>query len=76
MIMEKRCPFCKGQGTLPDPAGILSKVKHCPVCMGRGFNLVPQDAKSCGFCKGTGRMSSEGGGTKQCQDCGGMGSVW
>jgi DnaJ-class molecular chaperone len=76
MILEKRCPFCKGQGTLPDPAGVLSKLKHCPVCMGRGFNLVPKDAKDCGFCRGKGRVLTEGGGNKQCPDCGGMGSVW
>jgi DnaJ-class molecular chaperone len=76
MILEKRCPFCKGQGTLQDPTGVLSKLKPCPVCLGRGFNLVPRDANSCSFCKGTGRVQSEGSGTKQCPDCGGMGSVW
>jgi DnaJ-class molecular chaperone len=76
MILEKRCPFCKGQGTLPDPGGILTKLKPCPVCVGRGFNLVPRDANNCSFCKGIGRVQSEGSGTKQCPDCGGIGSVW
>lgn len=76
MITEKRCPFCKGHGTLPDPAGILSKIKHCPVCMGKGFNLVPKDAPNCGFCRGTGQVSSEYGGNKQCPDCNGLGYKW
>lgn len=76
MMMEKRCPYCKGQGTLPDPLGILSKRKPCPVCIGKGFNLVPRDAKNCTFCQGTGQVQAEGSATKLCPDCGGIGSRW
>lgn len=76
MMMDKRCPYCKGQGTLPDPHGILSKRKPCPVCIGKGFNLVPRDAKHCSFCQGAGQVPAEGGATKLCPDCKGIGFAW
>jgi DnaJ-class molecular chaperone len=76
MIMDKRCPICKGQGTVPDPHGVLSTKKACPICMGKGFNLVPRDAPSCSFCHGSGQVLAEGSGTKLCPDCKGLGSVW
>jgi DnaJ-class molecular chaperone len=76
MIMEKRCPYCKGHGMLPDPGEVISKRKACPVCMGRGFNLVPKDANRCSFCQGTGQVATEHGNSKLCPDCRGIGSIW
>jgi DnaJ-class molecular chaperone len=76
MIIEKRCPFCKGQGTVPDPYGVLSNRKACPVCLGKGHNLVPRDANICSFCQGNGYVPAEAGGTQLCPDCKGLGSLW
>jgi DnaJ-class molecular chaperone len=74
MMMDKRCPYCKGQGTVPDPHGVLSNRKACPICLGKGFNLVPRDANQCSFCQGTGQVSA--GEMKTCPDCKGIGSIW
>lgn len=76
MIMEKRCPYCHGQGTVPDPLGVLSPRAPCPICSGRKFNLVPRDANPCSFCKSLGKIEVEGGGTTICPDCHGIGSIW
>ncbi len=76
MMLERRCPYCKAQGTVPDPHGVLSKRKPCPICLGRGFNLVPKDANLCSFCQGSGQVRAEGASTKICPDCKGLGSVW
>jgi DnaJ-class molecular chaperone len=76
MIMEKRCSFCHGQGTVPDPQGVLSSRAACPICAGRKFNLVPRDANPCGFCKSLGKIEGEGGEAKICPDCHGIGFIW
>ncbi len=76
MIMEKRCPYCKGQGTVPDPNGVLSPRMPCPVCGGRGHNLVPRDAGHCGFCHANGKIETYDGQSKICPDCGGIGYRW
>jgi DnaJ-class molecular chaperone len=76
MMMDKRCPFCHGQGTIPDQNGVMSPRASCPICQGRGFNLVPRDADRCAFCRGTGKVESESGGEKICPDCGGIGYKW
>jgi len=76
MIMEKRCPYCHGQGTIPDPNPILSPRAACPVCQGRGYNLVPRDANSCGFCRATGKIEGGEAVTRICPDCNGIGYRW
>ncbi len=76
MIMEKRCPYCKGQGTVPDPNGVLSPRAACPVCQGRGHNLVPRDAEHCGFCHANGKIETYDGIIQVCPDCGGIGYRW
>jgi DnaJ-class molecular chaperone len=76
MMMEKRCPYCHGQGTVPDPKGILSTRAACPICQGRGFNLIPKSAELCGFCRSNGKVDAEDGGTKICPDCKGLGFTW
>jgi DnaJ-class molecular chaperone len=76
MIMEKRCSYCHGQGTVHDPGGVLSDKVSCPVCSGRGFNLVPRDANHCGYCRGTGRITRDAEQSDLCPDCGGIGYTW
>jgi DnaJ-class molecular chaperone len=76
MILEKRCPYCHGQGTVPDPVGVIASRKACPVCTGRGHNLVPRDAQLCSYCRGGGHAPLGGKEDKPCPDCGGIGSVW
>ncbi|HJX03350.1 MAG TPA: hypothetical protein VJ488_02195 [Dehalococcoidia bacterium] len=76
MFMEKRCPFCHGQGTIPDPSGILSSRAACPICIGRGHNLVPRDAQVCSFCHAGGKVDSYEGGSNICPDCQGIGFIW
>jgi DnaJ-class molecular chaperone len=76
MIMDKRCAYCHGQGSVPDPHGVLSPKMACPVCGGRGFNLVPRDANHCGFCRGNGRIVRDMEESDICPDCGGIGYKW
>jgi DnaJ-class molecular chaperone len=76
MIMDKRCPYCHGQGTIPDAKGVTSPRAACLVCLGRGFNLVPKDANRCGFCRGSGKVDTYDGGAKLCPDCKGIGYKW
>lgn len=76
MIMGKRCPYCHGQGTVPDPQGVLSPKTSCPVCGGRGFNLVPRDADRCGFCQGSGHVQRDDANADLCPDCRGLGYKW
>jgi DnaJ-class molecular chaperone len=75
MIMDKRCPYCKGQGTVPDPTGSAPR-RPCPVCNRKGFNLVPRDANHCAYCHGNGTIPQEGGGMQMCPDCKGIGFTW
>jgi len=74
MMLEKRCPYCHGQGSVQDSLGVAPR-KACPVCMGRGHNLVPRDAHLCAYCRGSGHAPRRVEETP-CPDCGGIGSVW
>ncbi len=76
MMIEKRCAYCHGQGTIHDPQGILSPRAACPVCLGKGFNLVPRDASICSFCHATGKVDTYDGSSKICPDCHGIGFIW
>lgn len=76
MLIEKRCPFCHGQGTVPDPNGILSPRAACPICLGRGHNLVPKTANICAFCHASGKIENYDGTIKICPDCHGIGFRW
>lgn len=75
MMIKKRCPYCKGQGAVPDDATRVS-VQPCPVCNQRGYNLVPDDALICGLCQGTGRSPGGGKGWRVCPEREGIGSKW
>jgi DnaJ-class molecular chaperone len=75
MMLRKRCPFCRGQGSTPGPEG-PSAPEPCPVCNQRGYNLVPSDAGLCSCCQGSGRVRAGGEGWKPCPECDGIGSKW
>lgn len=75
MILERKCPYCRAQGTLPDPGNPISPRKACPICNGRGYNLVPRDANLCPLCQGNGRALGPKEETP-CLECHGIGSVW
>lgn len=59
-----KCAFCKGTGNHPYFAGT------CPVCKGKGENLVSGKYLTCRDCRGSGRKS---GTALTCYTCGGLG---
>jgi len=76
MMLRKRCPYCRGQGVAPSPAGPSAPAEPCPVCEQRGYNLVPGDAMPCSCCQGSGRVPAGGGSWQPCPDCSGIGFMW
>jgi DnaJ-class molecular chaperone len=75
MMLRKRCPYCRGQGSAPGPEG-PSAPEPCPVCNQRGYNLVPSHAGLCSCCQGSGRVRAGDGGWRPCPECAGIGSSW
>ena len=76
MMLRKRCPYCRGQGAVPDSRGISATAEPCPVCSQRGYNLVPGDANLCGCCQGSGYVPAGDRGREPCPECGGIGFMW
>lgn len=60
------CVFCQGTGENPHFTG------SCPVCKGKGKNMVVGKYMACGDCRGTGQKR---GTTLTCYTCGGLGVV-
>ncbi len=76
MMLRKRCAYCRGQGSVPGADGPAAPLEPCPVCLQRGYNLVPDDALLCGCCRGTGRVQADKGAWRSCPDCSGIGYKW
>jgi len=64
-----RCAFCKGSGI--DTFGLLSAESMCPVCGGRGKNVVREPRVPCAFCRHTGVQATS---RMTCTGCCGKGA--
>lgn len=63
-----KCAFCGGSGRHPYYLKPL-----CPVCKGKGENVVTGEVQRCKYCKGSGRKLTT---TLTCYYCGGLGVVY
>jgi uncharacterized protein (TIGR02391 family) len=76
------CEFCEGKGVFPETAssGDDINTERCPVCDGRGVNIISKDAEltyRCRYCDGSGRAWSQDGHFvgNACSVCGGVGYI-
>ena len=69
------CAFCNGSGKVGGPFGMATPITH-KLCVGTGYNLIPEDWQPCDPCNGTGKEIYGGGITtveKPCRHCKGAG---
>jgi len=62
------CAFCGGSGRHP-----YYFKPPCPVCKGKGENVIVGEVQECKYCKGSGRKSTT---TLTCYYCGGLGVAY
>lgn len=63
-----KCAFCGGSGRHP-----YYFKPPCPVCKGKGENVLNGEIQRCKYCKGSGRKSTT---TLTCYYCGGLGVAY